>query len=82
MTGLVLALVGTALLASLDIASSDAAGIAGGLFGVLGYSFYLVLVRKWSRIYYLRPDVIALAAAFTIGLVFFVLLLIRDPESL
>ena len=46
MTGLVLALVGTALLASLDIASSDAAGIAGGLFGVLGYSFYLVLVRK------------------------------------
>jgi hypothetical protein len=37
--GLVLALVGTAFLASLDIATSGAAEIAGGLFGALGYSF-------------------------------------------
>ncbi len=82
MAGLVLALVGTALLASLDIASSGVAGIAGGLFGALDYSFYLVLGRKWSRIYDLHPDVIVLAAAFTTGLVFFVWLVIRDPESL
>ena len=77
--GLVMALVGTAMLTSIGIADADMYGTGAGLVASLGYAFYLVLGRKWSGPYRLRPDLIALAAAALTGVAFLTWLLHTDP---
>ena len=77
--GLVMALVGTAMLASIGIADADMYGTGAGLVASLGYAFYLVLGRKWSGPYRLRPALIALAAAALTGVAFLTWLLHTDP---
>jgi len=46
--GFILALIGTALLAKLDPATSDLVGLAWGLTAAVSFAFFLVLARKWS----------------------------------
>ena len=80
--GLVSALVGTMMLAALDVGGVSFAGIAAGLFGAVGYSFYLVLGRKWLAAYSLPPDVVALTAATTAAVAFFVWVGATDAAAL
>ena len=48
--GFVAALVGTALLAELDLAGPGTAGIAWGLLAAVSFALFLVLSRRWSRV--------------------------------
>lgn len=82
LVGLVLALGGTALLASLDLSGRSGFGVVAGVLGALGYSLFMVLGRKWSRAYSLSPDVIALTASMTTGIGFAGWLAIVDPASM
>ncbi|MFM2106301.1 MAG: hypothetical protein RL338_1333, partial [Chloroflexota bacterium] len=52
LAGLAAALVGTALLAELDLAGPAIPGIVAGLGGAVSYAFFLLLSRRW------RPAVI------------------------
>lgn len=63
LVGFVLALVGTVLLANLDVRSADLAGIGWGLAAAIAFALFLVLGRKWSRADGLDGVTIALAAA-------------------
>jgi probable blue pigment (indigoidine) exporter len=56
------ALVGTILLADRPGATIDFGGLAFGFIGAVGYALYLVLGRRWSSPYGLRPEVTVLAA--------------------
>ena len=47
--GFFLALVGTVLLAELDLTSADLVGIGWGLAAATAFAFFLVLGRKWAR---------------------------------
>jgi drug/metabolite transporter (DMT)-like permease len=80
--GFVVALVGTALLADLDLNAGGLAGIAWGLVGALSFALFLVLSRKWGREDRLDGLTIALAtmtvAAISLGL----LVLATRPASL
>jgi DME family drug/metabolite transporter len=61
LVGFLLALVGTVLLAELDVASADLVGIGWGLAAATAFAFFLVLGRKWSRSDGLDGVTIALA---------------------
>jgi DME family drug/metabolite transporter len=61
--GFVLALIGTVLLAELDLGTADFAGIGWGLVAATAFAFFLVLGRKWSRSDNLNGISIALAAS-------------------
>jgi drug/metabolite transporter (DMT)-like permease len=80
--GLVLALVGTALLAELDPAGADAAGMAWGLLAAASFAVYLVLARRWSACYDLDGLDVALGALSLSTVVLGGCLLVADPASL
>ena len=48
LAGFVAALLGTALLAELDVAGAGASGIAWGLLAAVSFALFLVLSRKWA----------------------------------
>jgi len=81
-TGLVVALIGTVLLASLTVTGTSLLGIGAGLFGAVGYAFYLVLGRKWMDANSLAPQTVALAAALTTALVFLPWLSLTAPATI
>ena len=82
LAGLALALVGTALLAELDPAGTDGAGMAWGLLAALSFALYLVLARRWSARYRLDGVVVALAVGVLSALVLGGFLVVVDPASL
>jgi drug/metabolite transporter, DME family len=49
LAGFLLALLGTALLAQLDLGGSDLVGIGWGLGAATAFAFFLVLARKWAH---------------------------------
>jgi DME family drug/metabolite transporter len=63
LVGFVLALIGTLLLAQLDIGRTDLVGIGWGLAAAIAFAFFLVLGRKWSRTDGLDPLSISLAVS-------------------
>ena len=80
--GLVLALLGTALLAELDPAGADATGMAWGLLAAVSFAVYLVLARRWSARYRLEGLDVALGAVSLSTVVLGGYLLVVDPASL
>jgi drug/metabolite transporter (DMT)-like permease len=80
--GLVLALAGTALLAELDPASADRAGLAWGLLAAVSFALYLLLGRRWSRSNGLEGTTIALATLAVSTVSLGTLVLLGDPASL
>jgi drug/metabolite transporter (DMT)-like permease len=58
--GFGVALVGTALLARLEVGASGNAGIAWGLLAAVSFALFLVLARRWGRADRLDPVVIAM----------------------
>jgi DME family drug/metabolite transporter len=81
LVGFGLALLGTALLAELDIAEVSSRGFLAGLGAALSYSFYLVLGRRWSRPYGLRPEVLTLSTVTATIAVLAVWLAVAAPET-
>jgi len=63
LVGFVLALIGTVLLAQLDIGRADLVGIGWGLAAAIAFALFLVLGRKWSRNDGLDPIWISLAVS-------------------
>jgi DME family drug/metabolite transporter len=49
LAGFAAALVGTGLLAELDVTGSDLGGIAWGLVAAVSFALFLVLSRRWAR---------------------------------
>lgn len=49
LAGFLLALVGTAFLAELDLGGTGVVGIAWGLLAAVSFALFLVLSRKWAR---------------------------------
>jgi drug/metabolite transporter (DMT)-like permease len=80
--GLALALIGTVMLAALDVGGVSAGGLGAGLGAAIGYAFYLVLGRKWMDAYSLAPDIVALTAATTTVLTFLAWVGVFHPEDL
>lgn len=60
-----IALLGTALLADLEITGGTAAGVGVGLVAALCFALFLVLSRRWSAPYGLPAPTVALAALAT-----------------
>lgn len=81
-SGLGLALVGTALLAELDPAGADAGGMAWGLLAAISFAVYLVLARRWSARYRLDGVDVSLAAGSLSVVVLGTFVLAADPASL
>ena len=82
LAGLVLALVGTALLAELDPAGVNGSGMAWGLLAAASFAVYLVLARRWSARYRLDGVDVSLAAASLSIAVLGGFILAADPASL
>ena len=82
LTGLVLAMIGTVMLAALDVGGFSVGGLAAGVGAAVGYSLYLVLGRKWMDAFALPPDGVALSAASTTVVAFFGWLAVSDPGAL
>ncbi len=82
LAGLLLALAGTALLAELDPASADRAGLAWGLLAAVSFALYLLLGRRWSRSDGLEGSTIAFATLAVSALALGTLVLVGDPASL
>ena len=80
--GLATALLGTGMLAALDIRGVSAAGISAGLLAAAGYSFYLVLGRRWLAAYELPPERVAFSASLTTFVVFATWVGITDSDAL
>jgi probable blue pigment (indigoidine) exporter len=80
--GFLAALVGTALLSELRVERLSTLGMAAGVFGAVGYSFYLVLGRRWIPPLALRPEVIALASALLTVVVVLAWLAVTAPASI
>ena len=77
---LLLALVGTGLLAELQPASGDLPGIAAGLVGAVTFALFLVLSRRWSAAYRLRgPTVAIVLQALTAVVVGLAVIVARQP---
>ena len=81
LAGFLAALLGTTLLAELDIGRPSFGGIGWGLVAAVSFALFLVLSRKWSRPDGFDPIVVALAnmSAAAIGLGAFVLVV--SPDS-
>jgi drug/metabolite transporter (DMT)-like permease len=82
LAGFVLALGGTALLAELDPAGTDAVGMGWGILAAICFALYLVLARRWSARYRLDGLAIALATITLTALVLGSIVLVTDPASL
>lgn len=82
LAGLLAALVGTALLAELDLGGSSLGGIAWGLLAAVSFALFLVLSRKWSR-----PDgfdalTITLANMTATAVVLGAIVIVSSPGSI
>lgn len=82
LAGFVVALIGTALLAELNVASGSALGIAAGLGAAVVYAFYLVLSRLWSAGGRLPGDIVSFAVFFMIGVVLIPFEVLREPAAM
>ncbi len=82
LAGLVLALLGTALLAELDPNGTDAAGIGWGIVAAVSFALYLVLARRWSAPYGLDGLTVACCNGALAALVLGGLVLATDPALL
>lgn len=86
LAGFVVALVGTALLAELDVGPGSAGGLAAGIAAGFGaavvYAFYLVLSRRWGAGGRLPGDLVSLAIFVTIVAVLIPFELLVDPAAL
>jgi drug/metabolite transporter (DMT)-like permease len=82
LTGLVLALAGTALLAELDPGRSDVIGIAWGLAAAVLFALFLVLARRWSAPYRLEAMTVGLATTTISAAVLGAFVLLSQPATL
>ena len=82
LAGLLVALAGTALLAELDPASADRAGLAWGLLAAVSFAMYLLLGRRWSRSNGLEGSTIAFGTLAMSTLALGTLVIVGDPASL
>ena len=82
LAGLLVALAGTALLAELDPATADRAGLAWGLLAAVSFAMYLLLGRRWSRSNGLEGSTIAFATLAVSTLALGMLVIVGDPASL
>lgn len=78
---LALALLGTALLAELDPAHTNLAGIGWGLMAATSFALYLVLGRRWASPYRLSGVAIAFATVAIAGIGIGAAVAISDPAS-
>lgn len=80
--GFVVAILGTLLLAELDLTNASAQSLGVGLAAAFSYALYLVLGRRWSGPYRLDPRYVALASAAATVAVLLVWVLATEPENL
>ena len=78
----VVALVGTALLAELNVSGDGLLGLAWGLTAAISYALYLVLSRRWSRANRLDGLLIAACMTSATALALGVPILVTNPASL
>ena len=78
----VVALIGTALLARLDLGGTDTIGLAWGLLAATSYALYLVLTRRWSVAYHVDGLVIAACMTSATAVILGIPLLLTDPRAL
>ena len=81
LAGFLAALLGTALLAQLDLGGSGIRGIGWGLVAAVSFALFLVLSRKWSRVDGFDPLAITLANMVATALGLGGLLMLLDPGS-
>ena len=81
LAGFVAALVGTALLAELDLGRAGVAGIGWGLVAAVSFALFLVLSRKWSGPDGLDPMVVALSNMVATTVVLGAIVVVSDPGS-
>jgi len=82
LVGFVIALVGTALLAELDLNAAGLGGIAWGLVGATSFALFLVFSRRWAREDGLDGLVIALATMAVAAIALGIIVLLTRPASL
>jgi O-acetylserine/cysteine efflux transporter len=82
LAGLVLALLGTALLAELEPDATDIAGMVWGFIAASSFALYLVLARRWSVAYRLDGLSVAFSRGALTALVLGGFVLLADPASL
>ena len=80
--GLVAALAGTLLMAVRPGTDIAPPGILVGMAGAVAYALFIVLGRRWSRRYRLRPQVIALVAVMLTAVVAGLEVVAAAPSSL
>ena len=78
----VVALVGTALLAELDLTADSIGGIAWGLAGAASFALFLVFSRKWGREDGLDGLLIGLATMTVAAVALGLIVLLTRPASL
>jgi O-acetylserine/cysteine efflux transporter len=80
--GFIVALVGTALLAELDLSSGRLAGIGWGFLGAVSFALFLVFSRKWGREEGFDGLTIALATMAVAAAVLGLVVVVTRPGSL
>ncbi len=80
--GFATALVGTALLADLQLGSSAALGILAGLGAAVSYAFYLVLSRRWGTTQRLSSEAVSVAIFALTAIALFPVDLVVDRRGL
>jgi drug/metabolite transporter (DMT)-like permease len=81
LAGFLAALVGTALLAELEVGGPTIGGIAWGLLAAVSFALFLVLARRWSRPDGFHPIAVALANMTATALVLGLLVVVVSPGS-
>jgi probable blue pigment (indigoidine) exporter len=82
LAGFALALLGTALLAELDPAGTNTAGMAWGFVAAFAFALYLVLARRWSRPYRLDGLAVAFANGALAALVLGAIVMVTSPGAI
>jgi drug/metabolite transporter (DMT)-like permease len=82
LVGLVAALAGTVLIADRPGAGIDPAGVVIGMVGAVAYALFIVLGRRWSGPYRLRPEVIVLFVGVSSTLVAGAWVAIVEPGAI
>lgn len=82
LAGFGVALAGAALLAELDPARASAAGLVAGLVAATCFALFLVLSRRWSRQYRLRPELVSLSNLLVTVVGLLVIVGLTDPARL
>jgi DME family drug/metabolite transporter len=80
--GFAAALVGTGLLAELDVTGSDLGGIAWGLAAAVSFALFLVLSRRWARADAFDGITVALATMSATAIGLGSIVLAGEPASL